>query len=149
MELSELFAGREADIEAMQARLAKVAAAEGLPLAIRTRTYNSRFAQELGKWAESRGAGDPFRRAVYRAYFVDGSNIALIDELIRIAESVGLPVDEAREVLSERSFASSVDADWQRAREMRITAVPTHICDGKRLTGFSSYEDFMRLIGKG
>lgn len=149
MELSELFAGREADIEAMQARLVRVAAAEGLPLAMRTRTCNSRSAQELGKWAESRGAGDLFRRAVYRTYFVDGSNIALIDELLRIAGSVGLPQDEARAVLSERSFASAVDADWQRAREMRITAVPTHLCDGKRLTGFHPYDDFVRLIGKG
>jgi len=149
MELSELFAGREADIEAMQARLVKVAAVEGLPLALRTRTYNSRLAQELGKWADSRGTGDPFRRAVYRAYFVDGTNIALIDELIRIAESVELPADEARAVLSERSYASAVDADWQRAREMRITAVPTQLSNGKRLAGFGSYDDFVRLIGKG
>jgi len=149
MELSELFAGREADIAAMQARLVKVAAAEGLPLALRTRTYNSRLAQELGKWAESHDMGDPFRRAVYRAYFVDGTNIALIDELIRIAESVGLPADEARAVLSERSYASAVDADWQRAREMRITAVPTHLCNGKKLAGFGSYGDFVHLIGKG
>jgi predicted DsbA family dithiol-disulfide isomerase len=149
MELSELFAGREADIEAMQARLVKVAAAEGLPLALRTRTYNSRSAQELGKWAESMDMGDPFRRAVYRAHFVDGSNIALVDELIRIAKSIGLPVDEARAVLAERRSASAVDADWQRASEMRITAVPTHLCNGRRLAGFSSYDDFVRLIGKG
>jgi len=149
MELSELFAGREADIVAMQARLSQLATAEGLPLAGRTRTYNSRLAQELGKWAESRGTGDQFRRAVYRAYFVEGSNIALVDELMRIAESVGLPVDEARAVLAARSFAAAVDADWQRAGELRITAVPTHLCGGKRLAGFGSYDDFVRLIGKG
>jgi predicted DsbA family dithiol-disulfide isomerase len=148
VELSELFAGREADIADMQARLIKVAAAEGLPLANRTRTYNSRLAQELGKWAESMAMGDLFRKAVYRAYFVDGSNIALVDELIRIAKSVGLPVDEARAVLTERRFASVVDADWQRASEMRITAVPTHLCNGRRLAGFSSYDDFVRLIEK-
>jgi predicted DsbA family dithiol-disulfide isomerase len=148
-ELSELFAGRGAEIEAMQARLVTVAAAEGLPLAMRTRTYNSRLAQELGKWAELRGRGDPFRRAVYRAYFVNGINIALIKELVRIAGSVGLAEDEAREVLSERSFAAAVDDDWQRAGELRITAVPTHLCDGRRLAGFSSYDDFVRLIGKG
>jgi predicted DsbA family dithiol-disulfide isomerase len=148
VELSELFAGREADIADMQARLIKVAAAEGLPLANRTRTYNSRLAQELGKWAESMAMGDLFRKAVYRAYFVDGSNIALVAELIRIAKTVGLPVDEARAVLTERRFASAVDADWQRASEMRITAVPTHLCNGRRLAGFSSYNDFVRLIGK-
>ena len=148
MELSELFAGREADISAMQGRLSQLAAAEGLPLAKRTRTCNSRRAQELGKWAESRGFGDPFRRAVYQAYFVAGVNIALVDELLLIAGSVGLPAEEAREVLVARSFAAAVDADWQRAGELRITAVPTHLCDGKRLAGFSSYADFMRLIGK-
>ncbi len=97
--LSELFAGREAMIRDMQARLLLAAAAEGLPLTERTHTYNSRLAQELGKWAESRGKGDPFRRAVYQAYFVDGRNIALIDELLRIAGTVGLPAGEAREVL--------------------------------------------------
>lgn len=148
-ELSELFAGREADIEAMQSRLSNVAAAEGLPLAGRTRTYNSRLAQELGKWAESRGLGELFRRHVYRAFFVDGRNIALVDELVRIAASVGLPVDEARAVLASGSFAAAVDADWQRAGELRITAVPTHLCDGKRLAGFSPYDDFVRLIGRG
>jgi predicted DsbA family dithiol-disulfide isomerase len=103
----------------------------------------------LGKWAESRGAGDPFRHAVYRAYFVEGCNLALHDVLLRIAESIGLPSDEAQDVLVERSFAGAVDADWQRAGDLRISAVPTHLCDGKRLTGFAPYDDFVRLIGKG
>lgn len=148
-ELSELFAGREADIKHMQARLSQIAAAEEIPLVERTRTYNSRHAQELGKWAESRGAGDPFRRAVYRAYFVGGSNIALVDEMVRIAGSVGLPADEAREVLEARSFAAAVDADWKRAGELQITAVPTHLCRGEKLVGFGSYADLVHLIGKG
>jgi len=149
MELSKLFAGREAEIAAMQGRLSQLAAAEGIPLTVRTRTYNSRRAQELGKWAELRGAGDPFHRAVYQAYFVEGSNIALVDELMRIADSVGLPTDEVRAVLAERRFAVAVDADWQRAGKLRITAVPTHLCNGKRLAGFSDYVDFVSLIGKG
>ena len=146
MELSELFAGHEVMIAEMQTRLARVAVAEGLPLTPRSRTYNSRRAQELGKWAESRGKGDTFHRTVYHAYFVDGVNIALIDELTALAESVGLPADEARRVLMTGSFAPAVDADWHRSRELRITAVPTHLCGGKRLAGFSSYDDFLRLI---
>ena len=149
MELSKLFAGREAEIAVMQGRLSQLAAAEGIPLMVRTRTCNSRRAQELGKWAELRGKGDPFHRAVYRAYFVEGRNVALIDELKRIADSVGLPSDEAQAVLAERRFAAAVDADWQRAGELRISAVPTHLCEGKRLAGFSDYDDFVRLIGKG
>lgn len=148
-ELSELFAVREEEIAAMQARLRKLAAAEGMPLAERTRTYNSRRAQELGKWAEARGKGDPFRRAVYRAFFVEGRNIALVDELAGIAREVGLPADEAREVLAAGSYGAAVDADWHRAAELGVTAVPTHLCGGRRLVGFAGYDDFVRLIGKG
>jgi predicted DsbA family dithiol-disulfide isomerase len=149
MELSELFVGREAEIEAMQTKLSRIATIEGLPLTKRSRTYNSRLAQELGKWAELLGKGNPFRSAVYRAYFANGINISLADELVRIAESIGLPVKEARTVLVTRSFAAAVDADWQRAIEMRISAVPTHLCGGKKLAGFSPYDDFVRLIAKG
>ena len=147
-ELSELFAGREEMIHDMQARLLQVAAAEGLPLTERSRTYNSRLAQELGKWAEEQGRGDQFRHAVYRTYFVEGVNIARVDELVRITAAVGLPPEEARSVLQERSFAAAVDADWQRAMGLRITAVPTHLCGGKRLAGFAAYDDFVRLIGE-
>jgi predicted DsbA family dithiol-disulfide isomerase len=147
-ELAELFAGREEHIKAMQARLRTLAADLGLPLAERTRTYNSRRAQELGKWAETQGKGEPFRHAVYRAFFAEGRNIGLDDELARIAGEIGLPGDEARKVLMAGSFAAAVDADWRRAGELGVTAVPTHICDGRRLVGFSAYEDFVRLVGK-
>lgn len=148
MLLTELFAGREAMLRDAQARLLQIAAAEGLPMATRNHTYNSRLAQELGKWAEAQGQGTAFRMAAYRAFFVDGVNIALVDELVRIAATVDLPADEARTVLEERSYAPAVDADWQRARELQVTAVPTHLCGNRRLTGFSAYEDFVRLIGE-
>ena len=148
MEIAELFAGREAMIRDMQARLLQIAAAEGLPLVARTRTCNSRLAQELGKWAESVGKGDQFRHAVYHAYFVAGSNIALVEELVKISAAVGLPLAEARAVLAARSFAAAVDADWQRAAELRITAVPTHLCGGRRLAGFSTYAEFVQLLGE-
>ena len=95
-ELAELFAGREAMIRDMQARLLQVAAAEGLPLTTQSRTYNSRLAQELGKWAEEQGRGEQFHHAVYRAYFVDGVNIAQRDELVRIAVTAGLAADGAQ-----------------------------------------------------
>jgi predicted DsbA family dithiol-disulfide isomerase len=147
-ELVDLYAGREEQLKSALARLRQLAGAEGLPLAERTRTYNSRRAQELGKWSESQGRGDLFRQAVYRAFFVEGRNIAQVDELARIAETVGLPGDEARAVLTAGSFAAAVDADWRRAGELGVTAVPTHLCAGKRLVGFSSYEDFVRLVGK-
>ena len=71
------------------------------------------------------------------------------DVAVRGACVFALELEEARAVLAGRNFAAAVDAEWQRAGELRITAVPTHLCAGKRLAGFSSYEDFVHLIGKG
>jgi predicted DsbA family dithiol-disulfide isomerase len=59
-----------------------------------------------------------------------------------------LSADEAQAVLAERSFAAAVAADWQRAMDLGITAVPTHLCGGRRLTGFAASENFVRLIGE-
>jgi predicted DsbA family dithiol-disulfide isomerase len=138
--LEELFAGHGKDIEKMMLRLKKVADELGLPLGKRTKTYNSRLAQELAKWAECKNRGDEFHDAVFRAYFVDGKNIAKIEELAGLAQSVGLSPDEARIILQSRSFRGAVDADWVRSHQMGITAVPTFLIGREAVVGAQPYE---------
>jgi predicted DsbA family dithiol-disulfide isomerase len=138
--LEELFAGGHVDIKKMMSRLKQVADDLGLPLKERKRTYNSRLAQELAKWAESKGRGDSFHEAVFRAYFVDGKNIGRVDELIALAKSIGLPEKEARSVVELRTFKEAVDADWSRSRELGITAVPTFMIDHQAIVGAQPYE---------
>ncbi len=84
LSLAELFRGRSVDIAQQILRLKNAARELGLPWSDREMTYNSRLAQELGKWAEEKGRGDEFHMAVYRAYFVDLKNIGDTRELIRI-----------------------------------------------------------------
>jgi predicted DsbA family dithiol-disulfide isomerase len=148
VELARLLAIGNAELKAMQVRLMELAAAEGLAMTLRSRSFSSRRAQELGKWAETRGRGDAFRRAVYHAYFVEERNIARTDNLVRIAEDAGLPGYEARTVIERHTFSAAVNADWERARMLGVNAVPTHIFNGQRLEGFRPYEDFVRLIGR-
>ena len=143
--LAELFAGRM-DVDAMLVRLGGVAAELDLPFGRRTHTYNSRRAQELGKWAEAKGRGEDFHQAVYRAYFVDGENIFRPGVLAGIADALGLGREEALLVLDEERFAAAVDADWRRAGQQGVAAVPTVICDGRQLVGFQGYEPFRELV---
>ena len=138
--LEELFAGRNVDIDQMLLRLRKAADELGLPLGKRTKTYNSRRAQELAKWAESKNKGDEFHEAVFRAYFVDGKNIAKIDELAGLAQTIGLSPDEAKIALQSESFREAVDADWIRSHQMGITAVPTFVLDRQSVVGAQPYE---------
>jgi predicted DsbA family dithiol-disulfide isomerase len=144
--LEELFAGRRVDIKEIVARLKQTADELGLPFGERKKTYNSRLAQELAKWAESKGKGDPFHEAVFRAYFVDGINIGKADELVGLAKSVGLPEEEARSILELRTFKEAVDSDWLRSHNLGIRAVPTFFIDDRVLVGFPSYELFEQFL---
>jgi predicted DsbA family dithiol-disulfide isomerase len=138
--LEELFAGRNINLAQSRARLKAVAEELGLPLGERKRSYNSRLAQELAKWAESKGKGDEFHDSVFRAYFVSTQNIGKVEVLTGLAKSIGLPEGEARKVLLSRSFRESVDADWARSRELGITAVPTFVIGRQSVVGAQPYE---------
>lgn len=143
-----MFRGRGIDLEAMHERMSAEMAAEKLPYGTRTHTYNSRLAQELGKWGDTTDHGDALHDALYRAYFVQSRNISDIDELVSIAEQVGLDGNAARVVLQERKFATAVDADWQKSQEFGVTGVPTFAVMGMGVPGAQPYEVLERLVVK-
>lgn len=143
MELEELFRGR-VDLAGVMERLRLTAAELGLPLAERTRTTNSRRAQELGEWAEAQGRGEEFRRAVFHAYFAEGMNIGPEEEIVAVAAGAGLDAAEAREVLRTGRFAGAVDAAWARSRRLGVTSVPTHLLERRLLVGFHRYGELAR-----
>jgi predicted DsbA family dithiol-disulfide isomerase len=144
--LETLFAGRNIDVEAMYARMKHLMDEEGLPYSKRTHTYNSRLAQELGKWADTQPGGEAIHDALFQAYFVEGRNIGEVATLVEIATSVGLPAADARRVLTERTFSAAIDADWQKSRAYGITGVPTFVAGGYGVVGAQPYEVLERLI---
>ena len=145
MPLEELFRGRGIDLEGAQRRMKGLMDAEGLPYGKRERTFNSRLAQELGKFGDERGIPQ-IHDALYRAYFVDGSNIAKLPVLINAATSVGIPADEARDVLTERRVRAAVDADWARSRQLGVTGVPTFVIGRNGLVGAQPYEELEEFV---
>ena len=144
--LAELFAGRGYDMPKMQAQMRARMAAEGLPYGERTMTFNSRLAQELGKWAQTQPGGEAIHDALFRAYFVDGRNIGDAAVLVEIARSVGLDDARAREVLEMRTFKAAVDADWEKSRSYGVTGVPTFVMGGRGVVGAQPYEALEQLV---
>lgn len=119
--------------------------AEGLPYGDRRRTFNSRLAQELGKYADERGLPQ-IHDALYRAYFVEGLNLAQPDVLLKVAAQVGIPLEEARRVLEQRTMRAAVDADWARSRSLGVTGVPTFVIDGQGVVGAQPYDVLRELV---
>ena len=150
MSLEELFAGRDVDVEAMYTRMKGLMDAEGLEYGKRTHTYNSRLAQELGKWADEQSRrGNNYNEihdALYRGYFVDGRNIGDEDTLVDIATNIGLPKDEVKAVLADRSHKNAVDADWAKSREYGVTGVPRFVAGGYSLVGAQPYEMLQQMM---
>jgi predicted DsbA family dithiol-disulfide isomerase len=130
----------------MRERMKALMAEAGLEYGDRTHTFNSRLAQELGKWADSKPGGEAIHDALYRAYFVDNKNIGDVDELVVIAEAVGLDALEARRVIIDREYKEAVDEDWQRSRETGVTGVPTFFGNDLVVVGCQPYETLEKFV---
>ena len=144
--VAEMYAKRGLDPKAMYDRMKGLMDGEGLPYGQRANTYNSRRAQELGKWADTQPGGEAIHDALYKAYFVDNHNIAEIDILVGIVEAVGLSGEEARTVLDEERFKDAVDADWEKSRQYGVTGVPTFVAGGHGLVGAQPYEAIAHML---
>jgi len=119
---------------------------EGLPFGERTMTFNSRRAQELAAWADTQPDGWAFHDVLFRAYFVDGANLADSETLIELAGACGLSTASAREALEQRTFAAAVDQDWATCRGWGVTGVPTFIIGKSALVGAQPLEALEQLV---
>ena len=145
--LTDLFSGRSPEqIEAQQAQMRGLMEQEDLPYGKRTHTYNSRLAQEIGAWADTQKGGEVMHDALYKAYFVETKNIGDPDVLLEIVEANGLPVEDARKVLEERTFKDAVDEDWRKSRQYGVTGVPTFVAAGHGVVGAQPYETLEKFL---
>ena len=133
--LEDLFANRPVNVKNMVQRLKLTAKDLGLPFGNRTKTYNSRLAQEMAKYAASEGLEDIFHQKVFKAYFAKGLNIGDPVILVDLAKAAGLSAAEAERVIHKRFFRNAVDRDWARSARMGITAVPTFVIGRNAIVG--------------
>ncbi len=136
--LEELFPGR--NLNPMKENIKRLMREAGLEYGERSHTFNSRLAQELGKWADTQNKKSEIHDLIYRAYFVEGKNISDMNELLKIAETAGFDRTSAKEILEERSFKLIVDEDWKKSRELGIAGVPTFQNKQHLLVGCQPYE---------
>jgi len=146
MLLEDLFNAGPEKITAMVSHLRQTADQLGLEFGARNKTFNSRLAQELGLWAEEQGKGEQFHTAAFRSYFVHGKNLASQEVLLELAREAELSDSDAQDVLNRRSHSGKVDAHWQEARSLGITAVPSFLMGLNRVVGAQSYEILADLV---
>jgi predicted DsbA family dithiol-disulfide isomerase len=130
-----------------RARFGALADAEGLEHGPRTHWYDSKPAHEATVWAAALGHADDFKRAVFRAYFVQNRNIGAPDVLADLAADLRLDGDDLRAALADARHAGQVEQQYAEARMLGVTAVPTFVAANRAaLVGAHPYESFEKLM---
>jgi predicted DsbA family dithiol-disulfide isomerase len=88
-------------------------------------------------------------RALHRAHFTDGQDIASVDVLVRLATELDLDPDRVRDLLNSTEGTADVRAQLARAHDLGISSVPTFIFAGKyAVSGAQPTETFASVLAE-
>jgi predicted DsbA family dithiol-disulfide isomerase len=143
------FGGPEAAQQVI-ARITDAARADGLELRLdRAQRANTFDAHRLMAWAVPRGRQSEVGMRLFRAYFVDGRNVADHAVLTEIAGAAGLPEPDAVAMLASGECVAEVREQLARAAELGISAVPSFVFEnGFVLPGAQEPAVFERIFAK-
>ena len=116
----------------MDARVAELARAEGLPYTSDRMSASSFDAHRLIAAGAEQGLGLEVRDAIQRGHFDGSLDLSSHDHLADAAASVGLDRERAVAVLAGSEYSDQVRADQAQARELGVTGVPFTVI-GERL----------------
>jgi len=137
---------------AIFANVTSTGAAEGIQFAFdRMPTApNTLDAHRLVLFAKERGREWEMVAALFSAYFSQGRNLNVRDELLGIASEVGLSADEVNAYLDSDVNVAEVFASQITAEQMGIEGVPFYILDERYgLSGAQSVEAFLEALDMG
>lgn len=97
----------------------------GLRIRVPPAPVRTAKAHEAAAFARARGVETAMRDALYRAYFVDGRDIARIDVLVELGAALGIDASEMKVVLDVDTWAPRVAAEQDAARRAGVDGTPT------------------------
>jgi predicted DsbA family dithiol-disulfide isomerase len=110
---------------------------------------NSFDAHRLIQLAKKKGKGNEAEENLFKAYFIEGKNIADHATLIELGNDIGLDAEEIKKMLSGNNFAEDVKHDVHEAEELGVRGVPFFVMDRKfGVSGAQAEEAFLNALGK-
>src|SRR5690349_17720209 len=114
----------------LHAEMTERAAADGLEYHLdQTRGGNTFDAHRMIHLAATYGHQADAQERLMRAYFTEGEDITVWDNLVRLLAEVGVDPVEAREALELDRFAEDVREDENLAGQLGIQGVPFFVLD--------------------
>eukprot|EP01065_Artemidia_motanka_P031965 TRINITY_DN3892_c0_g2_i1.p1 TRINITY_DN3892_c0_g2~~TRINITY_DN3892_c0_g2_i1.p1 ORF type:complete len:193 (+),score=67.58 TRINITY_DN3892_c0_g2_i1:144-722(+) len=117
-------------VREMIPRMARVFESEGLGYSMGGMTGNTFDSHRLAEWAKDKfgpAKQDALMTEMFIAYFSKEKYIGDHEVLVAAASGAGLPADDARDVLSDRSRYAAEVTEQLESQQPRITGVPFFI----------------------
>lgn len=111
-----------------------------------TVTSESRMAMMGLYFAKEYGKLEPYREAVFHAYWQEGKDIGDLDILCEIVANLEMDADKFRSAMQEETYLPLVLGEIDKARKNEITGVPTYQYGGHITMGAQSVERLERFI---
>lgn len=129
----------------------RAAEGEGITIAWdRALSANTRTAHRLLQWALRERGSEVQRRLaseLFALHFTRGGNIADVEQLAAAAASAGLDADQARAYLASADGVPELELEFDRARDLGITSVPTFVIDERyAIQGAQPVSAFVRIL---
>lgn len=123
--LARKYGVSKAQSQAMIDRMVRVGAEKGLDFRFdRARPTNTFDAHRLLLWAATQGKQHALKERLFLAYMHEGGDVADRDQLVNLAEAVGLDPDRAQALLSSDELTREVREEEAAAHEMGVSGVP-------------------------
>ncbi len=128
-------------------RVTEVAAQSGLDYHYDVLQHtNTVMAHELLHYAKEHGRQLEMAERLMAAYFTEGRHVGRVDDLVALAEEVGLDGADVREALVSRRYLEAVRADQAQAQAYGIQGVPFFVVDGRYgVSGAQPAEAFAQI----
>lgn len=132
------------------AHVADMASKEGLTYDFdKVIPANTQKAHELIHAAAIRGKQDQMKEALLNAYFVEGVDLNSIDELLRLAGGLNLPIEEIKAELYASQWEDEVKADIAQAGQIGVRGVPFFVFNRRyAISGAQPNELFEQTINQ-
>jgi 2-hydroxychromene-2-carboxylate isomerase len=96
---------------------------------------NTLKAMRAAIWADRYGSGRAFAQAAFRRAFREGVDLSRSDELVGIAEAVGLPARQLPVAIEDQAIKDALRAATDRAWARGVVGVPCIEADGEIFYG--------------
>jgi predicted DsbA family dithiol-disulfide isomerase len=110
---------------------------------------NSFNAHRIIQLAKTKGLGDQAKEQFFKAHFTNGRDLNDKNDIVAIAELIGLTKDDMEEALTNSKYEEAVYADIQEASQLGIQGVPFFVMNRKyAVSGAQSPDLFLQTIEK-